>query len=109
MTKEEEVKAFYDSAARDLFPKMKSSVLAVMPIFDEEPDPRLCMQIGAAILFDKPILVVAPRNKPIPLALRTIANEIVEIESMNDPAAKDLIKAAILRMTEAGKFRGKAR
>ena len=95
---------FLEHARRDMFPKMKSSafVLSIMG----EPDPKLCLEIGAAIMFNKPILVVVPKGCEVPLALRTIAHKIVDIDDMKNAESQKTFLAAVQEMAEAARVRG---
>lgn len=38
------------------------------------------MELGAAILFDKPIILTVPAGVKVPVSLKTIATKIVELE-----------------------------
>ena len=85
---------FYESARRELFPKMKDSSLSVT-IFNSKPDPKLCMEIGAAILFDKPIIVVVPdETMLLPATLARVASKIV-YGSVRDPGVMERLQDAI--------------
>jgi hypothetical protein len=75
MTPEEQ---FFDHARRSTIPKMKECAFNLV-IFGD-PDPKLCLEIGASILLNKPILVLARESQQIPLSLRTIAHKIVVLE-----------------------------
>ena len=97
----------FENARRNLFPKMKESGIAMAII--GEPDPKLCLEIGAMIMFDKPIMVVVPRGRSVPLALRTIAHKIVEISNPPTPADQDAMMVALSEMKEIATFRKGAR
>ncbi len=100
---------YLERARREMFPKMRNSAF-VMTIVGE-PDPKLCLEVGAAILFDKPILLLVPRGRRVPLALRTIANKIVELDGDGvDPsdADKERLSTAVNELMEASRFRGRA-
>jgi hypothetical protein len=45
---DEQTKAWFDRARREMFPKMKESALSLI-IYDSEPDPKLALELGAAI------------------------------------------------------------
>jgi hypothetical protein len=94
---------FFEHARREMFPKLKSSAMSLMIL--GEPDPKLCLELGAAILFDKPILVIVPKGRSVPLALRTIANKILEDVDMNDESSQTRLSAAMREMMEAARFR----
>jgi hypothetical protein len=92
-----EVKDFLQRADREMFPKMRGSALSLV-IGTDKPDAKLALEVGAAVLFDKPLLVVIPRGRVIPDGLRRIAAEIVEIDDFTSPAATTEIQKAITRM-----------
>ena len=77
MTEDEE---WESSVREDLFPKVERSkiVLSLAPTAGK-PDVKFCVELGAAISYDKPILVVHTKGSPpIPKKLRQIADEIIE-------------------------------
>jgi hypothetical protein len=94
---------YFEHARREMFPKMKSSALAV--IIAGDPDPKLCMELGAAILFNKPIIVTVPRGREIPLSLRTIANKIVEIDVEDREGTARKLNAAVDELLKSLPFR----
>lgn len=98
---------YLNRARTEMFPKMKASKLSIAVI--GEPDPKLCLEIGAAIMFDKPIVAVVPRGVKCPLSLRTIAHKILDDFDANDPASQERLRKAISDLTDAGHFRGPAR
>lgn len=79
---------FYRSARNEMFPKLKESVLSV--VIAADPDPKLCLEIGAAILFDKPIVVLVPDGRKIPSNLSRIASAIVQGDAGNAKVQKRL-------------------
>lgn len=102
----DEFDGYLEHARREMFPKMQSSAF-VMAVLGT-PDPKLCLEIGAAILFDKPIVVIVPRGIAVPLALRTIAHKIVEMDGPDDEGSKQRISAAVEEMMQTLRFRGGA-
>ncbi len=77
-----EVKDWLFRAARDMFPKMKDSACSVV-IGTDQCDAKLALEIGAAVMFNKPIIVALPKGRTIPDGLRRIAAEVVEIDDFN--------------------------
>jgi len=94
-----ELEAYFRHAKNTLFPKVKSAAVSIT-ILNSTPDPKLCMELGANILFDKPIILWVPdREMWIPENLRRVATAIV-FGSTSDPDTQQRIQAAL---TEAMK------
>lgn len=91
-----ELKKWLESAGRDMLPKMKNSAISIA-IFGDTVDPKLCLEIGAAILYDKPIVLLVIENENVPPALERVAAAIVR-GSINDPEVQAKFEAAILRV-----------
>jgi len=91
-----EVKDFLDQFDRNGLPKIISSAM-VIAINDGRPDPKMCLEIGAAVLLDKPIVITAMRGKPVPKNLQLVATRIIEIENPSEisESEKALIEDAI--------------
>jgi hypothetical protein len=78
-----------------LYPKVADSdfYLAIAPLNDE-PDAKYCLELGMAIMLDKPLLILVGKNRTIPDHLRRVADKIIEAD---DPSqAADAIQAAML-------------
>jgi hypothetical protein len=86
---------FYEHARNDLFPKMKESVLSI--VIAQDPDPKLCLELGAAILFDKPIVVLVPVGEKLPSNLARLASAVVQGDVKND-VTKQRLEAAISKV-----------
>jgi hypothetical protein len=96
-----ETDEFFKHAREEMFPKMKSSALSVtiVPPDGADPDPKLCMELGAAILFDKPIILMVPAGRTIPANLRRVAATIVQGD-MSDPSTGERLQNAITHVIE---------
>lgn len=82
------------------YPKMKDSALS-LTILNRNPDAKLCLEVGAAILLDKPLIVVLPAaDIPVSANLRRCASMIVEATDMKDPATMRKIHDAISSVLE---------
>jgi hypothetical protein len=46
------------------------------PNFDPQKDPAYALQLGAAILLDKPLVIIAPEGVTVPPKLRAVADAI---------------------------------
>jgi hypothetical protein len=91
-----EVKDFLFRAEKDMFPAMKGSVMSLI-IGSDKPDAKLALEIGAAILFDKPLIVMVPRGRKVSAQLRRIADEIIDYDGLDDKTAKQ-VRAAMFRI-----------
>jgi hypothetical protein len=89
-----EVKNFFERARRDMFPKMQSSAISLM-ILGSEPDPKLCMELGAAILFDKPIIALAIKGRPVPELLKRIAAPVIEVEDLSSDEVQKQVREVL--------------
>lgn len=99
----EELNNYLDRAKREMFPVMEQSAFCMTIV--GTPDPKLCLEIGAAIMYDKPILAIVPRGAHVPLSLRTIAHKVVEVsEDLNDDD-KAKVAAAVKEIMEIKDFR----
>jgi hypothetical protein len=79
-----EIKDFFFRAQREALPRIKESAICTC-ILSSTPDAKQCLEMGAALLFDKPILVVVKRGFAIPDNLRRAAKSIIEVSgSMTD-------------------------
>jgi len=91
------LKAYFRHAKEELFPKMKESAMSLTIL--GEPDPKLCLELGAMILFDKPIVVLVPRGRRVPANLKRVAAAIIEGDP-KDPETMKRLQEAIHRVTE---------
>jgi hypothetical protein len=78
-----EFKAWLASVEREMLPKMKDSAVS-LAIFSGTIDAKICVEIGAAILLDKPIILLVPNDKLLPAALARAATKIVRGD-LTDP------------------------
>ena len=56
-----QIEDYLEHARREMFPKMKQSAL-VISVLNAEPDAKQCLELGAAILFEKPLVILALRG-----------------------------------------------
>jgi hypothetical protein len=94
-----DVKAYLDHAEKEMLPKMKDSALTIS-LFHGEVDIKQCLEIGAAILLDKPIILVASKDKPIPANLKRVASAIIECDDTKDPSTWAKVNAAISKVLD---------
>lgn len=88
-----------EALRRDMLPKMKSSRF-VMGIITPESDPWLLMQIGAAVLLEKPLVLIVLRGAWVPAKARQLADIVIEVASADAPADRAKIQAGIRELME---------
>jgi hypothetical protein len=93
-----EVKDFLRRAEREMFPKMKDSAFC-LAMMNSEPDAKMALEIGAAILFGKPIVVLAIGGREVPATLRRIAARIVEVDGISSTADQEKVIKALKDIT----------
>jgi hypothetical protein len=85
------VDEYLRDAEQQMLPKMEGSAM-VISIVAARPDIKQCLEIGAAILFDKPIILYVPKDRVVSANLRRIASAIVQGD---DPSSDEKLKEAI--------------
>lgn len=89
---------FFQQAKDEMFPKMEASAFALAIL--DTPTPKLCMELGAAVLFDKPlILIVTDPEMKIPANLKRVASAIV-VGHPSDPAIQKQLQDAMTAVIE---------
>jgi hypothetical protein len=84
---------------REVLPKLlDSGIFLAIGTNVNEFDVKLATELGAALLCDKPLLVVVPRGRTIGQRLRRAADEIVEDFDVADPAAQERLADAMKRL-----------
>jgi hypothetical protein len=61
-------------------------------------DVQQATELGAALLMDKPILLVCPRGRKLPVRLRRAADFVVDNWDPDDPDAQERMVAAMRQM-----------
>jgi len=71
----------------------------VISMVTEPLDAKFAMELGLAIILDKPILAVVTPGATVPRKLRQVADEVVQLTAgPGSPAARAEMEAAVLRM-----------
>jgi hypothetical protein len=96
----EQLQELLDDANNRLIPILKNSAFQI-GIYDGRISAHFCLEIGAAVLLDKPILLVALRGCDIPLNLLKVAKEIIYANRLNDPGVEEQLKGALSRVVES--------
>lgn len=89
------VRGLVDGARLDMIPKMRGSAFC-MTLLDGEPDIRLGLEIGMALLLDKPLFIVAVGDIWISPRLRQIADAVI-VGPKFDESMKEQVQAALAK------------
>lgn len=68
---------------REVFEKMEDSAASVT-LWGGKADWKLAIEVGAAVLMNKPMIIVAPHDVVINRKLRAVADEIVRGDITDD-------------------------
>lgn len=97
-------KRWMEHQMNEVMPKMVESAMVLQTLTPHEgrdEDPAFWLQLGAAIMLEKPVIAMVFEGANVPEKLRLIADEIVEIpEDGIGPEAGERMKAAIKRVTD---------
>lgn len=93
-----EMREFADHALHEMFPKLKASAMSVTLIPNGPGDVKLWVEMGAAIMLNKPIIVVLCGDAPLPPKLALIADDVVRMVTPEDVEGQADMQAAIERV-----------
>lgn len=90
---------FVDRARRELVPKIEGSQIfvSITPQSKEKVDIKFALELGLAIMYDKPICAVIQPGTPIPEKLARVVDRFVEMD-FNDPTQSDRLTEALNEM-----------
>jgi ATP:corrinoid adenosyltransferase len=79
-----------------------STVVMATDADDADLQMALALEVGAALVYDKPLMLVVHAGHKIPQKVRDAADEIVELEEggFKHPANQGKLMSAMLRMSE---------
>lgn len=95
-----EFQDFVDRVKRDLIPKIEgsSTFVSICPT-NGEPDIKFAVELGLAIMMDKPIIAAIPPGTKVPEKLIRVADKIVELD-LDDPNGRQRMMEAIRELCE---------
>jgi hypothetical protein len=91
-----EIQNYIKHAQKEMIPMMENSAI-VISLLGSHIDAKVCLEIGAAILLDKPIVVVIVQGAKVPANLKRVASIIIEGD-MKEKATQDKLQQAIARV-----------
>lgn len=74
-----EMKEFLKHAEDEMFPSMQGSSMCIS-ICDSSADAKLAIELGACLLFDKPLILVVSKTMPIPARLLRLADAVIDLD-----------------------------
>jgi hypothetical protein len=85
---------------KHVLPAINDSVVTLSLISKRHPDPKMCLEMGAALLLDKPIIAICIDRAEVSQHLLKIAAAVVEVDDLTSEASHKKIQEAITRVVE---------
>jgi nucleoside 2-deoxyribosyltransferase len=90
---------FVDHVRRDTVQKMDKSAFVLSLVPSGGADVKFAVELGLAIMLDKPILAVAMPGAEVPAKMRQVADEFVEAD-VDLAEGRDAVVQAIQRLKD---------
>lgn len=84
-----------------MVPAMRDSA-CVAPMWTGKVDVKIAVEMGVAVLLDKPIILVVKSGVHVPAKLIAVADRIVESSGPGDPTVADRLTSALREVLGAG-------
>jgi hypothetical protein len=96
-----EFDAFVERVRKELVPKIEQTnlVISITPESPEKVDVKFALELGLAIMYDKPIISVIKPGGHIPAKLAKVVDRFVEMD-FNDPTQTSRLNEVIKEMME---------
>jgi len=96
-----EFDAFAKRCREELVPKIEDSsiFISITPNNPEKVDIKFAVELGLAIMYDKPICAIISPGTKIPEKMSRVVDKFVEMD-FNDPTQKDRLIAALNEMKD---------
>lgn len=85
---------------RTLLPKIDQSAAFLSLLPEGEPDAKSCVELGAAIFYNKPIALLVLKGRTVPPGVRRIAHLVIENVDPDDPADQRRVAERMARFVE---------
>lgn len=96
--------AFIARVGTELLPKMKKADATIMIVPAVETDAKFAVELGLAIMLQKPIILLVRPGLKVPAKLAQIADDIVEINLERPAALQAAVLASMDRLAKKGKL-----
>lgn len=94
-----QVRRWLKRAEREMLPKLRESALSLMLFHEGHVDMKIAVELGSAILLDKPIVVITGPNDKIPPVLLAIARKVIRA-NVNTSEGKEAISREIAKFLD---------
>jgi hypothetical protein len=84
---------FVKHGETETLPKMSGSAFVMSLVPEGKPDIKFCVELGMAIMLDKPILAVATPGTTVPPQLLKICEQVIIADIRSDEGQSQLIQA----------------
>jgi hypothetical protein len=84
----------------EMVPKLTDSAVALSIVPPGDGDVKYWVELGASIMLDKPIIVVAAPDRVIPVRLRRVADAVVIADLETDAGRQELAERLALLIGE---------
>jgi hypothetical protein len=101
-----EAKEWIADVLENMVPKLEESVMTMSLVpakvgETSEGDVKYWVELGASIMYDKPLILVCERDQELPPKLKRVADEIVRLDfKLDDPRGAKQLGDAIERIKE---------
>ena len=99
MNYDEEMKKLLDHFEKDVLPKIDASVMSIIITPKSKVDVKLCLELGASILLEKPLIIISVPGAQVPSKLRQLASAVIEGD-IDDIGFQDRLTAAMNKVIE---------
>jgi hypothetical protein len=100
-TQDPSARVWIDHVLKEMVPPMKQSAFVMQLVPDDVGEVKFWVELGAAIMLEKPLIAIVLGDREIPPKLRQFADEVVHIPDGVSPDASVELREAIERI--AGK------
>ena len=97
---DEDSREFLKHAEEEMAPMLRASAASISLVPSDHGDAKFWVELGASIMFEKPIILVVSPGRSMPQKLQHIADEIIVLpeDGTIGPEVAEEIEAAMRRI-----------
>lgn len=92
---------FVENVRRGTLAQMADSMFVMSLVPTGEPDIKFAVELGLAIMLDKPIIAIVQPGQKVPARLRLVCDDVIEAD-LDVTEGQRKIAEAIAKLTEGG-------